>query len=100
MNNELKSVGRYGELPGGAVITGGGVKLGGMAELARKELKLPVQVGFPDLSGFEVLNPAHEELLDDPEFATAVGLILWSQDENHRESGGTGFKKFFRNLMP
>ncbi|MFH0712396.1 MAG: cell division protein FtsA, partial [Candidatus Jorgensenbacteria bacterium] len=64
VNNELKSIGRYGELPGGAVLTGGGVKLAGMTELARRELKLPVQVGFPDLSGFEILNPAHEELLD------------------------------------
>ncbi|MFH0712616.1 MAG: cell division protein FtsA [Candidatus Jorgensenbacteria bacterium] len=100
VNNELKSIGRYGELPGGAVLTGGGVKLAGMTELARRELKLPVQVGFPDLSGFEILNPAHEELLDDPEFATAIGLILWSQDENHKDGGTNGFRKFFRNLIP
>jgi cell division protein FtsA len=59
VNNELKSVGRYGELPGGAVITGGGMKIAGMAELVRRELKLPVQAGFPDLSNFEILNPAH-----------------------------------------
>jgi cell division protein FtsA len=100
VNNELKSVGRYGELPGGVVITGGGVKLAGMAELVRRDLKLPVQVGFPDLSHFEILNPAHQELLDDPEFATAIGLALWSQEENHKNGGGNGLKKFFRNLIP
>ncbi|MBI4034068.1 MAG: cell division protein FtsA [Candidatus Brennerbacteria bacterium] len=100
VNNELKSVGRYGELPGGVVITGGGVKTAGMAELVRKELKLPVQVGFPDLSRFEILNPAHQEVLDDPEFATSVGLTLWSQEENHKSERGNGFKKFLRNLIP
>jgi len=100
VNNELKSIGRYGELPGGAVITGGGMKLAGMAELVRRELKLPVQAGFPDLSNFEILNPAHQELLDDPEFATAVGLILWSEEENRKETATGGFRKLIRHLMP
>ncbi len=99
VNNELKSIGRYAELPGGVVITGGGVKLAGMTELTRRELRLPVQVGFPDLSRFEILNPAYEELLDDPEFAGAIGLTLWSQAENNKTRGG-GLKKFFRNLIP
>ncbi len=100
VNNELKTVGRYGELPGGVVITGGGVKLAGMAELVRRELKLPVQIGFPELSHFEILNPAHQELLDDPEFATAIGLALWSQEENRKNGGPSGLKRFFRNLIP
>jgi cell division protein FtsA len=100
VNNELKSVGRYGELPGGVVITGGGVKMAGMTELVRRELKLPVQVGFPDLDQFEVLNPTHQEILDDPEFATAVGLALWSQEENHKSGNGRSIKKFLRNLIP
>lgn len=99
VNNELKSIGRYGELPGGVVITGGGVKMAGFAELVRRELKLPVQVGFPDLKNFEILNPAHQELLDDPEFGTALGLTLWSYEENHKP-GGRGIKNFFRNLIP
>lgn len=103
VNNELKAVGKGIQLPGGAVIIGSGVKLGGMTELLRYKLKLPVQIGFPDLQHLEIANPAHHELLDDPEFATAIGLVLWGSDEKkqaHRVGGGGGIKAFFKNLMP
>ncbi len=101
VNNELKSLGRDVELPGGAVLTGGGVKMKGVTELARKELHLPVHVGYPDLSNLEILNPTHKELLDDPEFATAVGLLLWASSEGGRSGSGLGgLKGFFRRLVP
>lgn len=98
---ELKALGKNVQLPAGVVVTGGGVKLAGMTDLIKQELKLPVQMGFPDLSGFEVLNPAHREILDDPEFSTAVGLVMWGQGENRGSvSGGETLKNFFRNLLP
>ncbi|MCP6719968.1 MAG: cell division protein FtsA [Patescibacteria group bacterium] len=101
VNNELKALGRSTQLPAGVVVTGGGVKLAGMVELVRRELRLPAHVGYPELGSFEILNSAHKELLDDPEFSTAVGLVLWADSEN-RKSGGSigGVRKFFRNLVP
>ena len=102
INNELKSLGRFAQLPAGVVITGGGVKMAGLADLVRRELKLSVQIGYPDLSGLEITNPTHRELLDDPEFAVASGLLLWAKDETKKsEVGGfRGLKSFLRSLIP
>jgi cell division protein FtsA len=101
VKDELKALGKDCQLPAGVVATGGGVKLAGLTDLIKQELKLPVQVGFPDLSGFDVLNPAHREMLDDPEFAVAAGLALWGQSEgSERVSGSNALKNFFKNLLP
>jgi cell division protein FtsA len=101
VNNELKLLGKSVQLPGGIVITGGGVKLAGMTELVKEELKLPVQIGFPNLHEFEVMNPAHQDALDDPEFATAAGLVLWGQGEKRKSLSSTGFiRDFLKNLVP
>jgi cell division protein FtsA len=101
VNNELKSLGRAAQLPAGVVITGGGVKLPGLADLVRQELKLAVQIGYPDTGNFEILNPTHKEMLDDPEFAGAVGLVLLGKDEARKEATGfSGLKNFFKNLIP
>ncbi|MDI6820710.1 MAG: cell division protein FtsA [Patescibacteria group bacterium] len=101
INNELKVLGRSVQLPAGVVIAGGGVKLAGITELIKQELKLPVQIGFPNLQGLEIMNPAHQELLDDPEFASAVGLVRWgSAEEKKSLSGAEVIKNFFKNLVP
>ncbi|TSA44142.1 cell division protein FtsA [bacterium] len=98
---EMKVLGKDVQLPAGVVVTGGGVKLAGMTDLIKQELKLPVQIGFPNLSCFDVLNPAHREMLDDPEFSVATGLVLWGQSEERKMvSGGQSLKNFFRNLLP
>jgi len=101
INNELKALGLAQQLPAGAVLTGAGAKLPGLSELVREKLKLPVQIGIPILEGFEISNPVHEEMLQDPEFATAVGLVLSGRSEKRRASGflGKGVS-FFKNLMP
>lgn len=71
---ELKRIGRMGLLPAGVVLTGGGAKMPGIIDLAKIELGLPVQIGFPmELEGVV-------EKIDDPSFATSVGLILWGKD--------------------
>lgn len=101
INNELKSLGRNIQLPAGIVVTGGGVKLSGVTDLVRQVLKLPVQMGLPDLSGFEVPNPSHAEMIDDPEFSTAVGLVVLGKNG---EKKTTGFLdpiiKVFKNIAP
>lgn len=71
VDKELKKVDRSGKLPAGVVLTGGGAKLPRIADLAKDELKLPSKIGHPqDLTGVV-------ENLDDPAYATAVGLIQW-----------------------
>ena len=73
---ELRKVGRDGMLPAGAVLVGGGSKLMGIIDSAKENLGLPAQLGFPiELTGMM-------DKLDDPRFATAVGLMLWGMDED------------------
>ncbi|NQV00698.1 MAG: cell division protein FtsA [Parcubacteria group bacterium] len=75
VNKELKKIDRQGLLPAGAVLLGGGAKIPGLVDLAKRELKLPVQIGFP----LETEGVVDE--IDDPSFATAVGLVLWNMDK-------------------
>jgi cell division protein FtsA len=82
-NKELKKIDRQGLLPAGVVLLGGGAKVPGLVDLAKKELKLPVQVGFPlELEGIV-------DEVEDPVFATAIGLVLWSMD-NQIKLGSQG----------
>ncbi len=102
VTNELKALGRTVQFPGGVVITGGGVKMPGMTELVKQTMKFPTQVGFPELKNLEITNPAHQELLDDPEFSVAVGLLLWGVAEDKKPVGTTmeKLRHIFKNLTP
>jgi len=75
VNKELKSIGREKLLPAGVVLTGGTSKLPGTVDLAKNILALPAQAGFPIPMGGLV------DKIDDPSFATAVGLILWGLEK-------------------
>ena len=67
----------------------------------KQELKLPVQLGFPNVHVFDIMNPAHEELLDDTEFGTAVGLVRWGSIQDERmPNPALALKSFFKNLIP
>lgn len=79
---ELKRVDRDGKLPAGVVLTGGGAKLPGLVDAAKDFLGLPAQVGFPsELTGMI-------DKVDDPSFATSLGLMLYGfeQDDQKRTS--------------
>lgn len=69
--SEVKRSGYDGLLPAGIVLTGGVAKLTGLAELSRAQLQWPVRVGRPDGLVTSVSD------LSSPEYATAVGLLLW-----------------------
>ena len=79
VNKELRKIKRDGMLPAGIVLTGGGAKLPGIVDLAKKELHLPAQIGFP------MKMDGVGESLDDPSFAVVTGLVLWDQIDR----GGT-----------
>jgi len=101
--DELRSIGRDGMLPAGAILTGAGVKIPGCLDLAREVLGLPVQIGFPT----EVEGVVDK--IDDPAYATAIGLVVWGAKYEGRSYGFSGmeFRKFFtgmkgwfKNLLP
>jgi cell division protein FtsA len=103
IHNELKAVGRPLQLPGGVVMVGGGAKLRGVSEAVRHHLKLPVQLGIPDTALFEAMNPAHHNLIQDPEFAVASGLVLWGLTEEDTRPVSSPFDaltNIFKNLAP
>jgi cell division protein FtsA len=56
--------------PGGLVLTGGSSNLAGIAQFGEGILKMPVRVGKPQ-------NVYGDERLNDPAYATALGLLLW-----------------------
>ncbi len=99
INNELKLLENRGKLPGGVMLVGGGAKMPGLSDLVKQELKLPSQVGLSlgDEWGTEGAN--FEEFLEDPEFVTALGLVLWGTDnEGWNRSGAlSGFS--VRNVV-
>ncbi|MDP2625030.1 MAG: cell division protein FtsA [Candidatus Peregrinibacteria bacterium] len=87
VKDELAKINRDGMLPAGVIVTGAGVKMPGTIDLARETLNLPVQIGFPQ--NFEGVV----DKIDDPAYATAIGLAIWgSRFEGH------GYSFDFRSL--
>lgn len=82
INKELRLIKKDKLLPGGAVLVGGTSKIPGAVDLAKNVLGLPAQTGFPIPLGGLV------DKVDDPSFATSVGLVLWGV-ENY-QSGKKG----------
>jgi cell division protein FtsA len=76
IKEELQKVGKDGVLPGGIVFTGGGSELEGLTELAKEQLRLPAQLGFPVASFSGMVDK-----LDSPIYSTSIGLILWGIEE-------------------
>ena len=58
-----------------------GLKIPGIVDLAKQELKLPVQIGLPELANFDVKDSVFQGLIGDPEFATAVGLTTYGLNQ-------------------
>lgn len=78
VDKELKKVNRSGLLPAGIVLTGGGAKLAGCVEVAKRKLRLPASIGKP-----QGLTTAIEKI-HDPTFAVSVGLVLWGKSIDDR----------------
>jgi len=94
VNKELKNISKQGRLPAGVVLTGGGAKLPGIRDLAKKELKLPCRIGMPkELVGFQA----------EPGLATLCGLALEGFDIENDSSNPSvkkrGFGKRLINLF-
>lgn len=114
---ELQRADRSGLLPAGVILTGGGAKLQGVADVAKRILRLPASIG----AATHVPTPM-PELVHDPAFSTAVGLVQWAFEESRRgddhpgKGGGMGkalrsgtematkakglFKKVMKSFIP
>lgn len=49
----LKEIDRFGKLPGGVVLYGGGANMPGIVDLAKEKFKLPVRLANPDLEWYK-----------------------------------------------
>ncbi len=71
IRDELQRAGVDKVIPAGLVLAGGGSRLRGLVELAERIFSLPVRVAVPrSLTGMP-------EELSQPEYATAVGLLMY-----------------------
>lgn len=107
VNKELRKINRDGQLPAGAVLTGAGAKMSGVIELAKKHLRLPIQIGIPTNVTTII------DRVEDPAFATAVGLLLWATEYSDLPKGSGKFnlklmqnekvdriRKLFKKFLP
>ncbi len=92
VNAELKSQRKYAELPGGAVIVGGGAKLPGITDLVKQDMRLSAQIGSTLAEEWLDEGGGFKEYLEDPEFVNALGLVLWGADASGWDKGGSGIK--------
>ncbi len=77
-------------IPAGLVLTGGCANLPGIAELGQKVTRMPVRIGRPmRLEGVS-------DGLEDPAFATAVGLLLWKMKNKSTASAEVKKRGFGR----
>lgn len=75
---EVIKAGFYDHLTGGVVITGGTANLNGISRVAEKVFNLPVRIGSPLAVG------GLAELVNGPQYATAVGLAQLGASSSHR----------------
>lgn len=95
VDKKLMEIERSGLLPAGIVLTGGGAKMPGLVELAKKEFRLPASLGA--LHGVKIVI----EKLNDLNYTTAAGLLLWGyQFESQKKHSGGFIKNFNLSSLP
>jgi cell division protein FtsA len=85
-------------IPAGLVITGGGANLPGIAELGERITRIPVRLGRP-VSLYGV-----SDILDNPAYATGVGLLLWKMRGQDTEAAAakareSGMRRFLSQML-
>ncbi len=82
---ELKKIGRSGKLPCGVILVGGGARMPYIVNFAKNYLRLPAKIGRPNLDK-DVASEEILKVLNDPAFASAVGVFLLSLDSYNSET--------------
>ncbi len=104
VQNEMKRLSKGGQLPAGAVLIGGGSKLPNIVDLARSELKLSAEIGIPSLTGLNPISSDVGLIAEDPEYACALGLLLYEQDQRQDKKAppqlGSKLRKILNYFIP
>jgi cell division protein FtsA len=79
---EIKRTDEAEMLGAGVVLTGGAAKMPGAAALAEQVFNHPVRVGEP--KGFGGVT----DMVKDPMYATAVGLVMYGYEQRYRKPEG------------
>ena len=77
---EIKRSGYDGLLPAGVVLCGGTANLTGIKEVGQRIMDLPIRVGTPQNLRGLIGN------LNDPTYATSVGLLEWGKQHEPQVS--------------
>jgi cell division protein FtsA len=84
VQREIMKSGLESSLAAGVVLTGGCTLLEGMVELAEEIFSLPVRKGIPlHIQGLV-------DILSNPMYATAIGLVLYGEQRRAEREGKWG----------
>jgi cell division protein FtsA len=96
LKREIEMSGYQEVIPSGVVITGGSAQLAGVVELAEEIFQIPVRTGHPNGVGGLV------DVVNNPMYATAVGLLLYGrrdqEDKRFPQMGEKTFSKVIRRM--
>lgn len=96
IKREIETSGYQDFIPSGIVLTGGSAQLAGVEELAEEIFQVPVRVGQPTGVGGLV------EVVKNPLYATAVGLLLYGkrdqEEKRFPQKGDKTFGKVIRRM--
>jgi cell division protein FtsA len=99
IGDDLRRINRFGKLPAGIVLVGGGAKLPNLCDLVKQELHLAADLGSADLSLTNLKDNNLSIEADDPEWTSALGLVFLGGD-NKGEEGAykKEFPAFFKKI--
>src|SRR4051794_28771402 len=81
--HDLEQAGALDYLRAGVFLSGGGARIAGIAALAEQVLQMPVTIGKTNsISGLK-------SALDQPEFATAIGLVKFGSFQQRKRTAGS-----------
>lgn len=81
VQSELRRSGYEDLIAAGIVLTGGTSKMEGVVELAEEIFHMPVRLGSPqNVRGLS-------DIVNNPIYSTAVGLLIYAMKQQHQDSG-------------
>ncbi|MDP4536482.1 cell division protein FtsA [Alkalimonas collagenimarina] len=90
---EINSSGLEEQIAAGVVLTGGAAKIEGAAEFAEDVFQMPVRLGHPmQVTGLK-------DYVQDPAYASVVGLLLYGQESQDQNKAGISPKDTVSGLL-